>query len=143
MNAYEWFGVAMALLVFGFGLYKWIVSRGDQARANVNNAQDRALEAHAERLDRHREQLNRLDDLIQITRDEMSRTYVRLEHLEKLEQHIRDIEKSIDGKLEKLHIRVGSVARDVNQTIGKLQQSHDNEITNMVAQIKQVLESRV
>lgn len=146
-----------------WGWHKWSVSRDDQARHNINSAQDRTLEAHAARLDRHREQINRLDDLLQATRaetarefvrndqfdnlakvmqatrDEIQASYVRLDHLEKIETQIREIEKSIDGKLDKIHIRVGSLARDLNQAIGKINQRHESEITNLVEQIKNAI----
>lgn len=135
MNAYEWFGVAMALLVFGFGLYKWIVSRGDQARANVNNAQDRTLDAHQERLDRHREEINHILSLIQTIRDEMARSYVRTENLEKLES-------SLDEKMERIHSRLSGIARDLNQTIGSIRAAHDAEIKAILEKFKDAVEKR-
>lgn len=147
MELHHWAGIAIAIVTTVIGAFwawhKWSVTRDDQIRFNINNAQDRTLEAHQARLDRHREQINRLDDLVQATRDEMSRNYVRLEHIEKLEGQIRDLEKSIDGKLDKIHIRVGSLARDVNQTIGNLKGNHDSEISKLVEQIKLALESSV
>jgi len=132
MDIYQWVGLGLAIIGGLFAAYKWMVARDDQARANINNAQDRSLMAHQERLDRHRDQINRLDDLIQLTRAEMNGNFARLDHIEKLE-------KSLDGKMDQIHKRLSGIARDLNQTIGTLQAGHDAEIKNLVEKIKDAI----
>lgn len=139
MELHQWIGIVIGTIsAIATGLWawhKWQIARDDANRDQINSAQDRTLQAHKDRLDRHREHLNRLDEIMQRTRDEMASHYVRLEHIEKLEH-------SIDGKIERIHTRLSGIARDLNQAIGTLRSSHDTQITKLIEQIKDALEQR-
>lgn len=133
LGPYEWFGIISAVIIFVFGLYKWSVSRGDNLRNAINTAQDKYIQEHGDRLDRHSERLSKQDEAIKIMREEMSKNYVRMAELEKLEMYIRE-------ELKQVHVRLGGIAKDLNRYIGKIEQSHSDQLTNLVSEIKSVME---
>lgn len=136
MSSINW-GVTIsgtiAFLVFLFGIYKWIVVRGDKRRGELKETHQQALNDHDARLNRHSERLGRLDELIQLTRDDIHRNYPSLKRFEKLEQ-------SIEEKLEGTHRRMTAVSRDVNQALGRMRGMHEHEIKQLVDSIRDAIE---
>ena len=128
----DWVFIALGVLTLMFTLYKWSIARNDKRRGELKEAHDRALQEHSERLDRHSARLSKLDELITLTRDEMHESYAKLDRIEKMEAYI-------DSKIEGVHRRLTAVSRDVNQAIGILKSNHENEITSLVAQIRDAI----
>ncbi|TVO70887.1 hypothetical protein FHP88_15650 [Sedimenticola selenatireducens] len=130
----DWFFVMLGVITLLFALYKWVIVRNDKRRGDLKDAHDRTLQEHAERLDRHSARLSKMDELITLTRDEMHESYPKLDRIEKMEA-------SIDSKIERVHSRLTAVSRDVNQAIGTIKANHENEITHLVAQIRDAIGS--
>jgi len=133
MSATEIAGITLGIVGFVFALYRWSVSRSDKRRQERNDLQDKTLQEHAQRLNRHSERLSKMDEMIKITREEMHQHYPRLERIEGLE-------KTIDDKLERVHSRLTGISKDLNQAIGSMRANHENEITNLVEQIRTAIE---
>lgn len=127
-----WAGTILSVMALMFGLYKWGVGRADKRRQERNDLQDRTLDEHRQRLDRHTERLNKMDDLIGLTREDLHRNYPRIGRIESME-------KTIDDKLDRVHSRLTAISRDLNQAIGNLKANHENEITHLVAQIRDAI----
>ena len=133
MDFQQWLFLVLAILGFLFGFYKWVILRGDKRRNELKTAHDLTLTEHSARLDRHSERINRMDDLIGLTRDEMLKNHPRIDHIEKLET-------SIDQKLDRVHVRLTGISRDLNKTIGAIDSTHQSEIAGLVSQIKNAIE---
>jgi archaellum component FlaC len=132
-----WHGVvAVVLSIFGaaFALYKWGVVRRDKQRLDINTAQDRSIEEHAARLNRHSERLEKLEEMIQLLRQELQQNYPKLDRIEALE-------RSISEELGKVHNRLSGIARDLNRTMGQMQATHDSEITHLIERISKAVEA--
>ncbi len=135
MSPTELIGAVIGVSAFLFALYKWAVGRSDKRRQDRNDLQDRTLREHDQRLNRHAERLSKMDEMIKVTREEMHQHYPRLERIESLE-------KTIDDKLERVHSRLTGISKDLNQAIGSMRASHENEITNLVEQIRTAIERK-
>lgn len=133
MELKEWVLMFLAIGGFLFAFYKWIVIRNDKRRNDLRDAHQRALKDHDERLDRHSQRLQKIDELIGLTRAELHSSYAKLDRIEKLEANL-------DAKLERVHSRVTAVSRDVNKAIGQLQGAHDAEIAALIEKISNTLE---
>lgn len=129
----DWVFIVLGIITLLFALYKWVIVRNDNRRGELKDGHDRILKGHAERLDRHSARLEKLDELIALTRSDLHQNYPRLDRIEKMEL-------SIDAKIDGVYRRLAAVSRDVNQAMGTLRANHDNEITNLVAQIRQAIE---
>lgn len=132
MDATQWTVTGLAIFGALFALYRWIVSRNDHRRTQVNNAQDRTLEEHGERLDRHAQRLEKLDDTLKRLSTEIHDGYAKLDH-------VGGLETKITHELEKVHERLSSIARDLNQTIGTLRANHESEITHLITEISRAI----
>lgn len=135
MDAKDWVIVSVAVLGFLFAFYKWIVSRGDKRRSELKIIHDERLDEHSARLDRHSARLNNQDEIISLLKDDISKNYPTNAQLQKLEE-------SIKTEIVHLHERLGGMSRDLNQALGKLQQSQNNEMTSLVKEIRQALEHK-
>jgi len=106
----------MGLTGLLFGAYKWGVARSDKRLSEWRDA-------HGERLDRHDQQLAKMEELIHLTRDELHQNYLRAERIERMEN-------AIDGKLESVHIRLTAIARDLNRVIGHIESREKQRIAD-------------
>jgi len=133
----EWWHVAgfvLALIGSLFGIYKWGVTRLDKRRERLAETHNQVLLEHAERLDRHSARLSKLDDVIKITREDLHQNYCRLDKLERLE-------RALDNKLDRVHQRIGALARDINSMMGAVKANHENEISRILEQIKEAVKA--
>jgi len=134
--------VGLAVLTFLFGFYKWIISRNDKRKSEINSIQDQKLSDQSAQLKRHSEKLRVIEQLIRVTREEMVKGDARISQIEKLENTIEKLEGSIDHKLDSLHSRVGGIAKDLNQSIGAMRSMQESQIAGLVKDIKHALEKK-
>jgi len=145
----EWWVIA-GLMLSAAGLFwtihTWRIKRHDKARQDLNSAQDRQLDEHNNRLNRHEALIGETGARLSSLRDEVHTNYVRVTHLDALERRLLDHNKEMERKLTEhntqVHQRLSGLARDLNETMGKMKANHENEVTGILEKIQTVLERK-
>lgn len=114
-----------------FALYKWAVHRADKKHA----AHDEKFKEHHERFNRHEIRIEKNEKLLGQTRDELHRDYVRSDQMDR-------VMEKVGAEFDRVHLRLGGIAKDLNQAIGSIKSSSDAEMKHLVSEIKDALEQR-
>ncbi|MES9873139.1 MAG: hypothetical protein ABW146_08510 [Candidatus Sedimenticola sp. 6PFRAG7] len=123
--------IILAVVGLTFGLYKWTVHRADKK----HEVHEKRFAEHHQRFDRHETRIEKNEKLLGKTRDELHRDYVRSDQMDRMLKKVGD-------EFDQVHIRLGGIAKDLNQAIGNIQASSDAEMKNLVSEIKDAIKHR-
>lgn len=124
--------ITLASVGFLFGFYKWVISRNDKRKGDLKTTHSDILTAQEERLNRHNKRLEKQEQMAALARADIHQILPRLKRIEKLEE-------SIPVEMEKLHVRIGGMARDLNQAIGAMKANHENEISDLIKEMARAI----
>ncbi len=116
--------IVIAVCGFFFGLFKWF----HHWAAEKHRSHERKFEDHARKIEEN-------EKVLSDTRDELLRDYVRVDHLERMEN-------KLTHAIEAIHIRLGGIAKDLNQAIGRIEANQEEEMHNIARQVKQALQDK-
>ncbi|HHO59901.1 MAG TPA: hypothetical protein ENJ64_06625 [Thiotrichales bacterium] len=114
----DWLPLVIAtisVMGFLFGLFKWQQSANDQKHRDM----ERLFQEQKKTNDKLSERIEKNEDAVSSTREEMHRDYV---HRDQMYQFTNDV----NDKISKLISKVDHMARDLNQLIGKIGQDKND-----------------
>lgn len=120
--------LVLAMLGLLFGLYRWIVHRADKRHA----AHEKRFKEHATRFDRHESRIEKNEGEVRRTRDDLQTHYVRIDQMERFRSEI-------SANIDRVHHRLGGLAKDLNQAIGTIEANRDADMRELVKEIKDAI----
>jgi len=112
---FDWIPLLVAtvsLMGFLFGLFKWQQSANEKKHEDL----EKIFAEHKEIFDELKKRIEKNEDAVQKTREELHRDYVHREQQQQLSKDLHDI-------VGKIFNKVDHMAKDLNQLIGRI--NHD------------------
>jgi hypothetical protein len=121
-------GFAVTTIGLLFAFHKWRVSRDDKR----HEQHEQKFAQHFDIFSRHEGRIERNESEIRTTRDELHRDYVRGDQLDR-------VMGTIGEEFKEVHVRLGGIAKDLNQAIGSIRANQDADMKALVSEIKDAI----
>jgi len=125
----------IGLLGIGFTWHKYAVSRRDKGDNQIDDLQDDRLNENRRMIDQHNQRLNKHDEMFVELQQHISSEFASKGETGKLAA-------VFEKQMQAVHERLSGIARDLNKTIGKMEQAQDDRLSTIISEIKSALERK-